>query len=79
MFQIAECKKLVGDANCGKTTEAYYQCANSHPMCLGGAVVLNDQSSPVTPQHRGGVFLYSHEGEKENLAGSVGQAPLVLG
>lgn len=35
-LDIAECKKLVGDASCGKTAETYYQCANTHVSCVGG-------------------------------------------
>ena len=35
-LDIAECKKLVGDANCGKTAETYYECANTHVSCVGG-------------------------------------------
>jgi len=35
-LDIAACKKLVGDTNCGKTAETYYQCANTHVSCVGG-------------------------------------------
>jgi hypothetical protein len=35
-LDIAECKKLVGDENCGKTAETYYACANTHASCVGG-------------------------------------------